>query len=667
MNRLGNSESSYLRKAAGEPVDWYAWGDEAFDRARSEDKPVLLSIGAVWCHWCHVMARETWHDPETAALINRDFVAIKVDRDDRPEIDRRYQEAVQAMTGQGGWPLTVFLTPDRKPFYGGTYFPGRAMRGLPAFKEVLEAVNRIYHDDRGSVERVVNDLSQHYVFVTPQPTKLDPGYLATVVEQMKGSFDPEYGGFGTSQKFPFSEALSFLLQRYSSTGDRTAWDMVDFTLRHMAAGGIYDHVGGGFHRYSTDRAWRVPHFEKMLNDNAQLLNVYLEAYQLSGTPLFREIATGVVDFVFRELALEPAGFASSIDADTHGMEGAYYTWEEPELAELLGDGRVDYFMKAYNVTRGGNIGDASNVLYLSDEIDRPRYAADREKLLAAREKREKPYVDTSIRTSWTSLMVTSLTRAYNVLGDRHCLDYAAKTAQFMLDHMYKDGTLYRVYTDRPAVDGYLEDYSCLIEALLELYNTTQDEDFLRRAKELTTACDEKFYDREFGGYFLVQAKDRDAMAQDRPVTDFSVPGSNPQMAMNLLKLYYYTGDQTYVERAQALVEGFFDLCKQYPPGHGTFFAAMDYLIDRPEQVAIVAPGKEKEGRELVDFVNSRLIKKITMLDYGQFQIRPGVFEGKTMAEGKPTAYFCRDSTCIVPLTDRQDILEMLKRPRFDGK
>jgi uncharacterized protein YyaL (SSP411 family) len=307
------------------------------------------------------------------------------------------------------------------------------------------------------------------------------------------------------------------------------------------------------------------------------------------------------------------------------------------------------------------------VLYLSNEEDRQRYAADREKLLAAREKREKPYVDMSIHTSWTALMITSLARAFNVLGDRRCLTYAVKTADFVMSEMFRDGTLYRVYTDRPAVAGYLEDYSCLIEALLELYNTTQDEDFLDSAKTLTRACDDKFYDREHGGYFFVQAEDRDAMALDRPVTDFSVPGSNPQMAMNLIKLYYYTSDESYVDRAQALAEGFFEMCQQYPLGHGTFFAAMDYLINRPEQVAIVAMGKEKEGRELVDLVNSRLIKKIAMLDYGQFEVRPEVFDGKTLAEGKPTAYFCKDSTCTVPLTDRQDILEMLKRPRFESK
>jgi len=667
MNRLADSPSSYLRRAADEPIDWYPWGDEAFERARRENKPVLLSIGAVWCHWCHVMAHDTWYDPDAVKIINEQFIAVKVDRDDRPEIDRRFQEAVQALTGQGGWPLTVFLTPDRQPFYGGTYFPGKAKHGLPAFKDVLQAVNGIYHDDRGSVERVVNDLSQHYVFIAPTPTKLDPGYLATVVEQVKGSFDPLYGGFGTSQKFPYSEGLLFLLQYYESSGDRAAWDMVEYTLRQMAAGGVYDQIGGGFHRYATDREWRHPHFEKMLNDNALLLSAYLGAYQLSGSPFFRGIAEEIIGFVFRDLAREPAGFASSIDADTRGTEGAYYTWEEPELAELLGDGRVDYFMKAYNVTRGGNIGDASNVLYLSNEEDRQRYVADREKLLAAREKREKPYVDMSIHTSWTALMITSLARAFNVLGDRRCLTYAVKTADFVMSEMFRDGTLYRVYTDRPAVAGYLEDYSCLIEALLELYNTTQDEDFLDSAKTLTRACDDKFYDREHGGYFFVQAEDRDAMALDRPVTDFSVPGSNPQMAMNLIKLYYYTSDESYVDRAQALAEGFFEMCQQYPLGHGTFFAAMDYLINRPEQVAIVAMGKEKEGREFVDLVNSRLIKKIAMLDYGQFEVRPEVFDGKTLAEGKPTAYFCKDSTCTVPLTDRQDILEMLKRPRFESK
>ncbi len=262
-------------------------------------------------------------------------------------------------------------------------------------------------------------------------------------------------------------------------------------------------------------------------------------------------------------------------------------------------------------------------------------------------------------------MITSFVRAYNVLGDRRCLDYARKSADFIMSDMYRDGTLYRVYTDRPSVDGYLEDYSCTIEALLELFNATQVVDYLGHAERLAGACDEKFFDRDHGGYFFVQAKDRNAMAQDKPITDFSVPASNPQMAMNLIKLYYYTGNQAYLDRAQALVEGFFDMCRQYPLGHGTFFSAMDYLVDRPDQIAVVAG--EKEGRELVDLINSRLIKKITMLDYGQYPVRPEVFNGRTAIDGKPTAYFCKDWKCTLPLTDRQDFLEMLKRPRFDEK
>jgi uncharacterized protein YyaL (SSP411 family) len=565
MNRLANSPSSYLQRAADEPIDWYPWSDEAFERARRENKPVLLSIGAVWCHWCHVMAHDTWHDPDTVKIINERFVAVKVDRDDRPG-------RPSLPGGDTALPLRWLAAhglshPGQAAFYGSAV-PGKLNAACP-FTDVLNATTTCTETVAASA--ALSIFVQRYVYLTPADSWTR--YLPAVVSQMHDSFDPLYGGFGTSQKFPYSEALLFLLQRYESSGDKAAWGMVDFTLRQMANSGVYDHVGGGFHRYATDRAWRVPHFEKMLNDNALLLSIYLETFQMSGTSLFREIAEEIVTFVFRDLVREPAGFASSIDADVHGAEGAYYTWQEPELAELLGDGRVDYFMKAYNVTRGGNIGGANNVLYLSNEGDRQSFAEDREKLLAAREKREKPYVDMSIHTSWTALMITSFVRAYNVLGDRRCLDYARKSADFVISDMYRDGTLYRVYTDRPSVDGYLEDYACTIEALLELFNATQVVDYLGHAERLAGACDEKFFDRDHGGYFFVQAKDRNAMAQDKPITDFSVPGSNPQMAMNLIKLYYYTGNQAYLDSAQALVEGFFDMCRQYPLGHGTFFSA----------------------------------------------------------------------------------------------
>jgi uncharacterized protein YyaL (SSP411 family) len=559
MNRLGESESSYLRRAADEPIDWYPWGDEAFERAKEEDKPVLLSIGAVWCHWCHVMAHETWHDPGTARIINERFIAVKVDRDDRPDIDRTYQEAVQALTGNGGWPLTVFLTPDKQPFYGGTYFPGKPKHGLPAFREVLTAISDLYTNDRGSVERIVNDLTQRFPYVSPLRQTVDPEYLKEVVKQMHSALDPANGGFGSAPKFPYSEALLFLLQYYESTGDKLAWEIVDLTLKHMAAGGVYDQLGGGFHRYSVDAGWKVPHFEKMLNDNALLLSAYLGAYQLSGTEYYKQVAREIVEFVLRDLARKPAGFASSIDADVHGEEGAYFVWEEQEIRDVLGD-RADAFIHAYNVTRGGNFEPTKNVLYPMGETDKTRFAAEKKALLEARDMREKPYVDMSIHTSWTALMITALARAYPVLGERRCLDYAAETARFIMDRMYKEGTLYRTYTDKPAYNGYLEDYSCMIEALIELYGATQERAYLSHAEKLLDDCDSKFFDRDLGGYFFVQAEDRTPMMQDKPATDFSVPGTNPQMAINLIKLSGYLNKPEYMDRALALNEGIFDLC-----------------------------------------------------------------------------------------------------------
>ncbi|HMK46293.1 MAG TPA: thioredoxin domain-containing protein [Methanocella sp.] len=663
MNRLSSSQSSYLRRAENEPIDWYPWGDEAFDLAKRGDRPVLVSIGAVWCHWCHVMAHETWHDKETADIINERFVAIKVDRDDRPDIDRTFQESVQALTGQGGWPLTVFMTPDKQPFYGGTYFPGKPKHGLPAFKDVLLAISDLYRKDRGSVERIVNDLKQHYVYVAPLRRPIDPGYPSNVIEQMYTGFDTANGGFGSAPKFPYTEALLFLLQTYESTGSKRAWQMVDTTLKHMAAGGFYDHLGGGFHRYSVDARWTIPHFEKMLNDNALLLSAYLWAYQLSGTEYFRQVSAEITDFVMRDLAREPAGFASSIDADIHGEEGAHFIWKEQEIREELGDA-ADAFIKAYNVKKDGNFEHGKNVLFSTGENDKSQFSRDKKALLRARNRREKPYKDMSIHSSWTALMTTSLARAYSILGEQRCLDYSVKTMDFIMNSMYLDGTLYRTYTDRPAISGYLEDYSCTIEALIELFAVTQETGYLDNAERLLNDCEEKFFDQDQGGYFFIQAQDRDDAARDKPATDFTVPGSNPQMAINLIKLHYYREKQDhYLDRAQALIEGFFDMCREYPLGHGTFFGAMEYYINRPDTIAIVAP--EKEGMELVRLVNSQLIKRIVMLDYGQYRHRPAIFEGKTKINGNPSAYFCREGKCVLPLADREDILEMLKRPKFE--
>ncbi len=659
-NRLASSQSSYLKKAENEPIDWYPWGEEAFSRAKKEDKPILLSIGAVWCHWCHVMAHESWDDAGVARIINDRFIAIKVDRDERPDLDKYYQDIVSALTGTGGWPLTVFLTPGKEPFYGGTYFPGKSRYGMPSIKEVLLSVSEAYRNNRGSVEHTAAQLKRLAQRATLAKGSLDAAMLDNAMLTLKSNFDMDNGGFGTAPKFPYSEMLLFLLQYFESTGDRDAWLMADETLRHMAAGGMYDQVGGGFHRYTTDARWKVPHFEKMLTDNALLLRANVESYRLSGQAYFKQVAEETLGFVFRQLVREPAGFASSIDADLHGEEGGYFTWTEAEVRRLLGD-RADAFIKAYNVLPGGNFEvRGKNILYRPGEADKSEYAAEKKLLLDARNGRDLPFIDTAIHTGWTSLMVASLITAYDVLGDGRGRDYAIRTAAFIKDSMYRDGTLYRIYTDRPSVDGFLDDYSCTIEALLRLYRSIQEPKYLELAIGMAAACDSKFYDREHGGYFYVQEKDRSPLTMDKPIVDFSLPASNPQMALNLMKLSYYTGDGRYMDRAKDILEIFSTEAAAHPMGCGTYFMALDYYLHRPLEAVVVAGGGG--GERLLRLINSRVGKVVVMLDTGGGRRFPA-FEGKSMVGGKPTVYFCSEGSCEAPKNDLEKVEEFLKKRR----
>ena len=645
MNKLANSQSSYLKRAADEPIDWYPWCEEAFDRARVEDKPILLSIGAVWCHWCHVMARESWRDPETASIVNSRYIAIRVDRDERPDLDKAYQEAVSALTGQGGWPLTVFLTPEKRPFYGGTYFPAKQGHGYPALKSVLSSVSDAYKNDKGAVRKIVGDLSHVMGQLSVGKGPVNDIVLDDAVGLIASRFDAANGGFGTAPKFPLSEVLLFMLQTYEETKNEELWHIVDVSLRHMAAGGFYDQLGGGFHRYSTDASWKVPHFEKMLNDNALLLMAYLQAYRRSGSQYFRQTAEETLGFVFGHMARTPAGFNSSVDADLHGEEGGYFTWTEAEVRSLLGE-KAGPFLQAYQAQEAGNMEvPGKNVLYVPGESDKLRFAAEKKILLEARNKRELPFVDTSIHTSWTSLMVTSLIEAYNVLGDARSLDYAVKTIDFMMKEMYRNGTLYRIYTDKASVDGFLDDYSCTIEALLELFNASGDEKYLDDAVELTEQCNAKFYDRAAGGYFFVQEKDRTPMTMDKPSSDFSVPGSNPQMALNLMKLSYYTGEDRYMDKAYEVLEMFSVAAQAYPIGNATYYRAVDYYLNPPLQAVILAD--PEDGAKLARLINGRVIKRVVLIDSGNS--KSPLFEGKERMDGKPTVYFCREKTCTVPI------------------
>ncbi len=656
-NRLAGSGSSYLKKASAEPVDWYPWGDEAFELSKKEDKPVLLSIGAVWCHWCHVMAHESWEDPDTAQMVNDNFVAIKVDRDERPDLDKFYQEAVSMLTGQGGWPLTVFLTSDREPFYGGTYFPATSRYGMPSVRDVLAAVKEAYKNDRSSLQRTADEIRRLSQRNIPEKGLLAPNMPDTTVARMSKNFDSINGGFGTAPKFPHAEALLFLLQVKEGSRNEDAWGMARSSLMHMAAGGFYDQVGGGFHRYSTDSLWIAPHFEKMLNDNALLLKAYLEAYRLSGDLYFKQVAEETIGFVFRRMAGN-VGFVSSIDADLKGEEGAYYTWTEAEIRQVLGD-KADPFIKAYNVLPGGNFEvRGKNVLYIPGETDKSAFAAEKHALLVARHKRELPFIDTAIHTSWTALMVTSLVTAYNVLGDTMSLEFAQKTIDFIIESMYDGDILFRTYADKPSIGGFLDDYSCTIEALLELYKAVQQPKYLEFALKLTKDCEEKFYDAEHGGYFYVQKKDRTPMTDDKPAADSTTPGPNPQMALNLLKLYYYTGDEEYQKRAKDVLESFVVPALMYPLGHATFFSAADYYLNEP-LVAVIKADRH-EALKLARLVNGKADQCIVLLDTGEGRRLPA-FEGKSMSEGKPTVYFCKKGTCSMPLTGEENINEYLSR------
>ena len=659
MNRLASESSSYLKNAADQPVDWYPWSDEAFEKAKREDKPVLLSIGAVWCHWCHVMAHESWEDPQTAHMVNQLFVPVKVDRDERPDLDKAYQDVVGVLTGQGGWPLTVFLTPEKEPFYGGTYFPKDPVHGMPALKDVLQALSKAYAKDRGTIRQTAEQLKTLVAKTPAKKEAIDEGILEIVTGEILSSFDTANGGFGRSMKFPYSELLLFLLQQHEDRHDGNVWHVVDKTLRSMASGGFYDQVGGGFHRYAVDPAWKVPHFEKMLNDNALLLRVYLNAYRLSRADYFRQVAIETIDFVFRRLARGPAGFVSSIDADLHGEEGAYFTWTKTEISNALGD-RSEAFMKAYNVRPDGNFDvPGKNVLYYPGEHDKSQFAAEKQKLLEVRHLRQLPFIDTAIHAGWSSLMAGSLAAAYDILNDRRCLDYAVKTMDFMMNAMYREGTLYRIYTDRPSVDGFMDDYACAIEALISLVRSTQEPRFLDMAVQLAASCNEKFYDQDHGGYFYVQEKDRTPINPDKPIMDFSVPASNPMMALNLLKLHYYTGEGGYFDRAKELLQIFTAEAATHPMGCGTYFSALDYYLNPPLE-AVVAADSAK-GIELARLINSRVEKVVAVIDHGQEKRLPQ-FEGKSMLDGKPTVYFCRAGACEAPMNDLKKIEAYLSRP-----
>jgi uncharacterized protein YyaL (SSP411 family) len=622
MNRLAQETSPYLLQHADNPVDWFPWGDEALERARAEDKPILLSVGYAACHWCHVMEHESFEDPETAALMNERFVNVKVDREERPDVDGLYMEAVVTMTGHGGWPMTVFLTPDARPFYGGTYFPPEPRYNMPSFRQILDAVSQAYREQRDDLERQADALVGAIRTASEMEASRDPlttELLTRAVSVLSAQFDARYGGFGRAPKFPPASNLEFLLR----TGRDDSLEMVRKTLDGMAAGGMYDLVGGGFHRYSVDDRWLVPHFEKMLYDNALLASVYLHAWVVLGDDRYRRVVEETLDYVVRELRLPEGGFASAQDADTAGVEGLTYTWtpdeiEDESLLQPFEDGRF--------IIRGE----------VSDEL--------RERLLAVRTEREQPLRDDKIVTAWNGLALAAFAEASWRLERADYLAVALELARFLLDDMAgPDGLLYRTYRDGAAkIDGYLEDYADVAHGLVELHWATGDLRWLHEARRIAAAA-ERFWDRERGGYFV---DDHGLVAHRKEFDDHPTPSGNSMMAFVLLRLARTYGEDELERKAVSVFRLARPLVERAPTAVGHLLCALDLHFSPPREVAVVGDSEELRRAALEGFQPNNVFA------FAEEQTdEVALLAGKGLVDGRPAAYVCERFACQAPVTE----------------
>ena len=626
MNRLADETSPYLLQHADNPVDWYPWGDEALARAREEDRPILLSIGYSACHWCHVMEHESFEDQATAQLMNELFVNVKVDREERPDLDSVYMDAVVTLTGHGGWPMTVFLTPEGEPFFGGTYYPPEPRHGLPSFRQVLTAVAGAYRERRDAVARSARDLVESVrrsSELEPSREPLQPSLVHDAVRGLRAQFDPRFGGFGRSPKFPPASALEFLLRR-------DELDLVRATLDGMAAGGMYDLVGGGFHRYSVDEQWLVPHFEKMLYDNALLAPVYLHAWVVTGDARYREVAEQTLEYMLRELALPEGGFASAQDADTEGVEGLTFTWTPEELEEVL-PGRRDLlqpFEHGRFVVRG--------------ELDED----ERRRLFEARETRPKPARDDKAIASWNGLALAALAEAGRRLERDDFVRAATRLADFLLGPLSADQRLHRSFRRGQAKgSGYLDDYADVANGMYELHVATGELRWLEEARRLALLAIELFGDDERGGFFLTPSDAEELVVRKKELDDHPTPSGNSMLAYVLLRLARIYGDDQLEKRAVSvfrLVHGVFE---RAPSAVGHALCALDLYFSPPKEIAIVGSPRDDVARAaLAPFEPNSVVA------FGPSDDVP-LLAGKTTVDGRPAVYVCERFACRAPVTE----------------
>ncbi len=678
-NRLINETSPYLLQHAHNPVDWYPWGEEALRRAREENRPILLSIGYSACHWCHVMEHESFENEAIARLMNENFINIKVDREERPDLDQIYMNAIQMMTRHGGWPMTVFLTPDGVPFYGGTYFPPEDRHNMPGFPRVLSGVADAYRTRGDDVTQTALSLLEELrgmdsAVETNEPLSVE--LLNTAMKGIAQSYDKRNGGFGSAPKFPAAMNLEFLLRSFHRTNQTAALEIVENTCRKMALGGMYDQLGGGFHRYSTDAQWLVPHFEKMLYDNALLSRLYLHVHQVTQNDFYRHIAEETLGYVMREMMNESGGFYSTQDADSEGHEGKFFVWQPEEIEQILGAEDARLFCAYYDVTAEGNF-EGENILHVSRSIEETATTLNvssehltealergRALLFDVRERRIKPARDEKILTAWNGLMLASFAEAAAILERDDFLNVARRNAEFVLDNLRREGLLLRTYKDGQAkLNAYLDDYAFYADGLLALYEASGEVRWLEEAQGITEIMLREFWDETNGGFFYTGKSHEELIVRSKDYFDNATPSANNVAADVLLRLSVLTGNEDYRLRATTVLRILREPLSHYPSAFGRALCALDFYLSSPQEIAIIgkrdAPDTQALRREVWKrFLPNKVVAQAAAQDERATQLVPLLRE-RPMIEGQATAYVCEHYSCRKPVTKAAELSAQL--------
>jgi uncharacterized protein YyaL (SSP411 family) len=684
-NRLIHEKSPYLLQHAYNPVDWYPWGDEAFEKARKEDKPIFLSIGYSTCHWCHVMERESFEDHEVAKLMNETFVSIKVDREERPDLDHIYMTVCQILTGSGGWPLNIFMTPDKRPFFAATYIPKESRFGRMGMMDLIPRVKQVWKERRDEVLNSADKIMAALKSVESEAPGegLDASTLDGAYQQLAERFDERFGGFSQAPKFPTPHNFYFILRYWKRTNNQKTLEMVEKTLQEMRKGGVYDHVGFGFHRYATDQEWLVPHFEKMLYDQAMLAMAYVEAYQAVGNEDYRKTAEEIFTYVLRDMTAPTGGFYSAEDADSEGVEGKFYVWTEAEIRKVLTKKEADFIIKLFNVEKEGNFLEeatgkktGANILHLknspsemaSEQDLQDQLASAREKLFSAREKRIHPYKDDKVLTDWNGLMIAALAKGSRAFGELKYAEAAKKAVDFNFDQMRKpNGRLLHRYRDGQAgITANVDDYAFLVWGLIELYEATFDAHYLETALKLNEEMLKHFWDDKSGGLFFTPDDGEALIVRKKEIYDGAVPSGNAVAMLNLLRLARFTANTHLEEKAMEIGRAFSKAVKQLPSGYTQLLVAADFGIGPSYEVVIVGRSEADDTKEMLKALRSRFIPNKVALFRPTEKESPHIDElaeyikYQVSLNGKATAYVCMNFACKEPTTEVSKMLGLIK-------